>query len=86
MSKHTPSPWYGKSIRVHAKFFERYKTSIEFAHYVDHSSKEIEANCNLIMAAPELLEALDYTASLLEASGRTALTARQAIAKAKGGI
>ena len=32
----------------------------------------------------ELIEALDYTASLLEASGRTALTARQAIAKAKG--
>ena len=31
-----------------------------------------------------LIEALDYTASLLEASGRTALTARQAIAKAKG--
>ena len=32
----------------------------------------------------ELIEALDYTASLLEVSGRTALTARQAIAKAKG--
>ena len=32
----------------------------------------------------QLIEALDYTASLLEASGRTALTARQAIAKAKG--
>ena len=34
----------------------------------------------------ELLEALDYTASLLEASGQTAMStiARQAIAKAKG--
>lgn len=39
---------------------------------------------NAIKQRNELIEALDYTASLLEASGRTALTARQAIAKAKG--
>lgn len=32
----------------------------------------------------ELIEALDYTASLIEESGGRAETARQAIAKAKG--
>lgn len=45
------------------------------------ASYEIES---LIKQRDELIEALDYTASLLEVSGRTALTARQAIAKAKG--
>ena len=45
---------------------------------------DLNDNAYLIAAAPELLEALEFTADLLEAIGGTALTARQAIAKAKG--
>ena len=38
---------------------------------------------SIVKQRDDLIEALDFTASLLEASGRTAITARQAIAKAK---
>ena len=39
---------------------------------------------DLVKQRDELIEALDYTASLIEESGVRAETARQAIAKAKG--
>jgi hypothetical protein len=58
--------------------------------HLDWHPRTVEANARLIAAAPDLLEALEGTAALLEALGYAAddsLTvgaARAAIAKAKG--
>ena len=43
-----------------------------------------EDNFDLIVSAPELYEALNYTAQLLEALGGTALMARAALSRARG--
>lgn len=86
MSKHTPGPWAIRQekegwCRIYAP--KDYYVGGEIAHYVSN------ANANLIAAAPELLEALQYLANVcpaIDAQGEEAhQRARAAIAKTTGG-
>ena len=86
MSKHTPGPWAIRQekegwCRIYAP--KDYYVGGEIAHYVSN------ANANLIAAAPELLEALQYLANVcpaIDAQGEEAhQRARAAIKKATGG-
>jgi len=57
---HTKGPWY-RNIKPAAKYptiFAGRNTHVAQVTTVGLSPEEIEANCNLIMAAPELLDAL----------------------------
>ena len=93
MNKHTPGPWVVDDLvdghDIHAPEAG--------CHVATASDPEMvwgaigrEADARLIAAAPELLEALEATVSLLEKLGHvsdnslTVGAARAAIAKAKG--
>lgn len=100
MSKYTPGPWtwgdnycglYGSGPDNEVLTYERYE-----GMWVAFGDKQ-KANANLISAAPELLEALEYFMLLADKSGcgeyvQIQLTpeffkpARKAIAKAKGEV
>lgn len=62
MSDYTKSPWHGKTILVHSLFFERHKSGIAFTSRTDN---EVKANAGLIIAAPEMYEALKTVDSCL---------------------
>ena len=53
--KGIPGPWEYRIIQVHQFFFDKKNSSIKFMSKI---TAEVEANCNLILAAPDLLEAL----------------------------
>lgn len=60
-TKHTPGPWH-RNIPPASKYpviFAGRNTHVTAVKTDGLSAAEIEANCNLIAAAPELLEALD---------------------------
>ena len=98
MSKHTPGPW-GRNIKPARKYCIVYAGRNTHVASICASSEqpddEIEANCNLIAAAPDLLWALEKIASI-QTNGNSepeamadALTyigtlSRVAIAKATG--
>ena len=105
MNKHTPGPWkhHGEAVWSEHKSVSGKETrGTRTTHEGAVSSRqrmpdaEREANSNLIAAAPELLEALEFsitdTGALAEQSPMYALrrlasiseAARSAIAKAKG--
>ncbi|MFO5941179.1 hypothetical protein ACLBSY_30000 [Pseudomonas aeruginosa] len=67
MSKqsHTPGPWYRDGTTVYAlnpQNFNRFSAQIHGAHT---PKSELEAVAQLMQAAPELLEALEYAANRL---------------------
>lgn len=97
MSKHTPGPWdYGWEIQPNGCPTVGHKGLM--VCMVAHSAKDPEqketalANANLIAAAPDLLEALEYALSMwgdyLPPGNSNAMKAikqsRAAIAKARG--
>jgi hypothetical protein len=63
-TKHTPGPW-SRNIKPAAKYCTIFAgRNTHVAHLANGlPDDEIEANCNLIAAAPELLEALSALAS-----------------------
>ena len=94
---HTPGPWKFVKHSNYSHYFGRVKTLQEGRNYpgvalVEHngrtiSKEEVEANANLIAAAPELLEALEEMYEKCNISPDDAphrVKARAAIAKAKG--
>jgi len=92
MSKHTPGPWQTdqaehdapyQDIRIHAGKGSICCVWIDDAPLHDYNAEQ-RANARLIAAAPELLEALRWTARALHAEHPAAIKARAAIAKATG--
>ncbi len=93
MSKRTPGPWiiyeFVDGYEIRAPEAECYVATASDPEAVWGAIGREEDAC-LIAAAPELLEALEATASLLEKLGHisdnslTVGAARAAIAKAKG--
>lgn len=96
MSKHTPGPWHRNipPARKYCVVFSGRNTHVAAVKSDGLTDSEIEANCNLIAAAPDLLEALDYALSALahcradkgygSMQSRAANLAANAIAKARG--
>jgi hypothetical protein len=59
-TKHTPGPW-SRNIKPAKKYNTIYagrNTHVCYLAVTGLTDEEIEANCNLIMSAPELLAAL----------------------------
>lgn len=59
-TKHTPGPWY-RNIKPATKYpiiFAGRNTHIAVIDTVGKSEEEVEANINLALSAPQLLEAL----------------------------
>jgi hypothetical protein len=102
MSKHTPAPWKidlksrnslgiaQKVIFVEHPHLENHQVPVAYVFGGNTKSiEEAEANAQLMITAPELLEALKEMVDLWENVGGdmdnpTATKARQAIAKAEG--
>jgi len=88
MSKHTPGPWRYEEFGPNVIIKATKNPMLSVVHSLYHESREqMEANADLIAAAPELLEALE--ALVLDESKEYIPTrlwdaARAAIAKAKG--
>lgn len=97
MSKHTPGPW--KKVFV-INNFEVQNASGKcvadaWSYDIDEDQDQMVANANLIAAAPDLLESLEYLMAIIAQQGderylTISLTpeyfdaARKAIARAKG--
>lgn len=67
--KFTQGPWHVggyKKATIYCQYGTRLANSFEGVMAVQHSDAECKANAQLIAAAPELLEALESCASLLE--------------------
>ena len=97
MSKHTPGPWKAKKWVGTDLYDDPDRPFVEVGnvHWSPKNWKPAAAikqtaNARLIAAAPELLEALEATVSLLEKLGHfsdnslTVAVARAVIAKARG--
>ena len=80
---HTKGPW---SVRMPTEFLNQ--AAIEpCIGCVYGAGEELQANANLIAAAPELLEALEVIIEDLEEGAKPRMKlARAAIAKAKGEV
>lgn len=90
--KHTPGPWH-RNIKPASKYntvFAGRNQHIAHLHVYGLSDDELEANCNLIAAAPELLKALKladvlYSKDLSRQDRNDCIDEiRKAIAKAEG--
>lgn len=95
MSKHTPGPWHRNvpPARKYCVVFSGRNTHVAAVKSDGLTDSEIEANCNLIAAAPDLLEALEVILRKYEAQadyaeidtdGESVAKANAAIAKARG--
>lgn len=97
LNKHTPGPWKINNFFITAKHGHRMNSVVaDVDRHAWTTSDEIRANCHLIAAAPDLLEALENLEVLLDliASDESVNSeyqindfkdiARAAIAKAKG--
>lgn len=92
MNQHTPGPW-GRNIKPASRYPVIYagrSTHVAVVTTQGLTDQELEANCDLIAAAPELLAALQdlvHAATHHLADGRAAVDqARAAIARATGGV
>ena len=89
--KHTPGPWLiqqgdewtGGIVTLHGYNEDGTPIYWTVASY-NRQRDEAKANARLIAAAPELLEALRWTARALHAEHPAAIKARAVIAKAEG--
>lgn len=66
-AEHTPGPWH-RNIPPATKYntvFAGRNTHIAHLNRIGLSPEEVEANCNLIAAAPEMLEAAKRTVLLI---------------------
>jgi hypothetical protein len=97
MSKHTPGPWRYEEFGPNVIIKATKNPMLSVVHSLYHESREqMEANADLIAAAPELLEALEKMVGLFEPgriydfkevsalSSEALHIAMAAIAKAKG--
>lgn len=89
-TKHTPGPWH-RNIKPATKYntiFSGRNTHVTRLAVEGKSEEEVEANCALIVAAPDLLAALRIAETALEAysGGESSdlATIRAAIHKATG--
>jgi hypothetical protein len=90
-TKHTPGPW-SRNIKPAAKYCTIFAgRNTHVAHVANGlPDEQIEANCNLIAAAPELLAALEQCCNVVGYRGDPAVLnqivsqARAIIAKATG--
>lgn len=97
-AQHTPGPWHRniKPATHYNTIFSGRNTHVTRLAVEGKSEEEVEANCALIVAAPDMLAALreavrvlEYAADVLEAPAashfrETISDARAAIAKAEG--
>ena len=92
-TKFTPGPWkrdkYGSVIGANGSDV-LFRGVAVLASGSDESMREAESNTDLLVAAPELLEALENALFVLEATGGgydyVTSSVRRAIAKARGEI
>lgn len=94
MSKHTPGPWLREGNTIYTLTHSGWRKGVEqlcnrfaahvAAYHVDCQPEEMEANVQLMAAAPDLLEALKGFIDGAEAMGWYTDKARAAIAKATG--
>lgn len=72
MSKHTPGPWNRniKPARKYTTIFAGRNTHVARLVTEGLSDEELEANCNLIAAAPEMYELLGAALLELEQDGK----------------
>lgn len=94
-ARHTPGPWHRniKPGRKYSVIFAGRNTHVMTACVAGLADDEIEANIDLVTAAPDMLDALERAEFILSSptlshmadcvGGLTAI--RAAIAKAKGG-
>lgn len=89
-TKHTPGPWH-RNIKPATKYntiFSGRNTHVTRLAVEGKTEEEVEANCALIVAAPDLLAALRIAETALEAysGGESSdlATIRAAIDKATG--
>lgn len=89
MNKHTPGPWNTRPAAASGAIIIQTAVS-DIVAFVHHSPLQRDANASLIGAAPDLLAAIE--AMLPMYSGQfgedceEVITAREAIAKARGGV
>jgi len=85
-SKHTPAPWYISPNSNPPKIRTEKKTLCQMMGRTnqEYSRNEMDANAQLIAAAPELLDALELALSKDMLSGEVADKAREAIDKVRG--
>lgn len=85
---HTPGPWHRNIVpaRKYPTIFAGRNTHVAVVQSQGLTDEEVEANCNLIAAAPELLAALQCFIALNDPQGAfdwpEYRAARAAIAKA----
>ena len=82
MSKHTPGPWIKIGTDIGSEERGQIAT-MSIMSLVNMKLSEREANARLIAAAPEMLDALEWIASL-KTGGMIEATAKALVAKAKG--
>jgi hypothetical protein len=93
--RHTPGPWH-RNIKPATKYptiFAGRNTHVAYLKVAGLSEEEVEGNCDLIAAAPAMLEALEWALQYVrmpdgvdpEAFAAEYNKAHTAIAKAKGG-
>ena len=86
---HTPGPWH-RNIAPATKYSTIYAgRNTHICHLANGglTELEVESNCNLIAAAPELLEALERAVFELDQDGRTNTDDfKAAINKARGQV
>lgn len=91
-AQHTPGPWHRniKPATHYNTIFAGRNTHVTRLAVEGKTEAEVEANCALIVAAPELLAALQNVAACFDANDPDSMAnamadARAAIAKATGG-
>ena len=98
MTTHTPGPWKRNGLTVYALIADsdrHYRTENKFSLLIQNyrhwcSQEELEANAQLIAAAPDMLEALEAFAEAWEKSHQLEKTdlalrkANDALRKARG--
>ncbi|MFU5563164.1 hypothetical protein ACM7V5_19615 [Pseudomonas aeruginosa] len=85
MRKHTPGPWHvggPNKCTIYDKHGQRLANSFEGVMATQRTDSECEANARLIVAAPELLEALVALVECEQTTPELWETVRAAIAKA----
>jgi hypothetical protein len=90
---HTPAPWTAthqtvvqRPVRISRHFAIRPQAGPTLAFLPDERIDIAEANAQLIAAAPELLEALKFCKSVIEANGMWELSEQMAVNHAVAAI
>ena len=87
-TKHTPGPWHRniKPATHYNTIFAGRNTHVTRLAVEGKTEEEVEANCALIVAAPDMLDVLQVIAADIEARARLGLDAPAWYARARAAI